>query len=103
MSQAVSKEAIRKIIVTTLRPYASRIELFGSEARGEARENSDIDVLVTLRPEGQRPPLGLHWFELEEELAERLGRPVEIVTERALSRHIRPLIEPDRKVLYEDE
>lgn len=103
MPQAVSTEAIREIIVTALRPYASRIELFGSEARGEARADSDIDVLIRLRPEDQRPPLGLRWFELEAELSERIGRPVEIVTERALSRHIRPLIASDRRVLYEDQ
>lgn len=45
---------------TALRPYASRIELFGSEARGEAQAHSDIDVLVKLRLEEERPPLGYH-------------------------------------------
>ena len=96
-------EKLQSVLVPALRPYASRIALFGSEARGEAQADSDLDVLVTLRPEAQRPPLGLRWFELEAELSKRIGRPVEIVTERALSRHIRPLIASDRRVLYEDE
>jgi hypothetical protein len=95
--------SITDVIVTALRPYASRIELFGSEARGEARADSDIDVLVALRPEEERPPLGLRWFELEAELSERIGRPVEIVTERALSRHVRPHIASHRRVIYDDE
>jgi len=98
-----TETSITDMIVAALRPYASRIELFGSEARGEARADSDIDVLVTLRPEEERPSLGLRWFELEAELSERIGRPVDIVTERALSRHVRSLIASDRTVLYDDE
>jgi predicted nucleotidyltransferase len=103
MLQEQTETSITDAIVAALRPYASRIELFGSEARGEARADSDIDVLVTLRPEDQRPQLGLSWFELEAKLSERIGRPVRIVTERALSRHVRPHIAPDRTVLYDDE
>jgi len=96
-------ETLRDVVVPILQPYVSRIEIFGSVARGETGADSDLDLLVRLRPESERPPLGLRWFELEEELAKRLGRPVELVTERALSRHIRPLIESDRRVVYEDE
>ena len=47
--------------------------------------------------------MGLRWFALEEELAERLGRPVELVTERALSRHVRPHVQTDRVLLYDDK
>jgi predicted nucleotidyltransferase len=103
MPHEQSETSIADVIVAALRPYASRIELFGSEVRGEARADSDLDVLVRLRPEGQRPPLGLRWFELEAELSDQIGRPVEIVTERALSRHVRSLIASDRTVLYDDE
>jgi predicted nucleotidyltransferase len=93
---------LRDRIAPVLRPYASRVELFGSFARGEERPDSDIDLLVTLRPADQRPQLGLNWFGLEAELSELLGRRVEMVTEAALSRHVRPLIELDRVVLYEE-
>jgi hypothetical protein len=47
--------------------------------------------------------MGLRWFALEQALADRLGRPVELVTERALSPHIRPHVQTDRVLLYEDE
>ena len=96
-------EKLQSVLVPALRPYASCIELFGSVARSEAGAGSDVDVLVQLRPPEQRPPMGLRWFALEEELADQLGRPVKLVTERALSRHVRPLIASDRRVLYEDE
>lgn len=93
----------KTVLVDALRPYASRIELFGSAARGEADSDSDVDVLVTLRASDERPPLGLKWFELERRLSEKLDRSVELVTEKSLSPHLRPHIEPDRILLYEDE
>ena len=95
-------EKLQSVLVPALRPYASCIELFGSEARGEAGAGSDVDVIVQLRPSEQRPPMGLRWFALEQELADRLGRPVELVTGRALSRHIRPHVQTDRVFLYDE-
>lgn len=89
-------------LIDALRPYVSRIELFGSTARNEDDSDSDLDLLVTLRPADERPPLGLKWFRLERELSEKLGRPVELVIENALSPHLHPHIESDR-VFYEDE
>lgn len=92
----------RPTLVEKLRPYASRIALFGSAARGTLTPDSDIDVLLTLRPADERPPLGLQWFDLEEELHEILGRPVELVTERARSRHMTS-VAIDLMVLYEED
>lgn len=101
--QANEMEELQSVLIPALQPYASRIEVFGSVARGEAGAGSDVDVLVRLRPSDQRPPMGLRWFALEQALADRLGRPVELVTERALSPHIRPHVQTDRVLLYEDE
>jgi hypothetical protein len=91
------------ILIEALRPYVSRIELFGSTARNEDNTDSDLDILVTLRSADERPPLGLKWFRLERELSQKLGRPVELVTENTLSPHLRPHVESDRVLLYEDE
>lgn len=103
MNLSPTSGTLKTVLVEALRPYASRIELFGSVARGEADDESDLDVLVTLRPAADRPALGLKWFELERRLSDELGRPVELVTENALSPHLRPHIESDRVLLYEDE
>lgn len=96
-------EKLQSVLVPALQPYASRIELFGSTSRGESDAKSDLDVLVQLRAPEHRPLVGLRWFALEQELADQLGRPVELVTWRALSRYIRPHVEVNRVLLYEEE
>jgi len=56
------------------------LKLFGSVVRGEARPESDIDILVEFSR-----PLGLLAFvRLKQRLAELLGRPVDLVTPEAL-------------------
>jgi hypothetical protein len=60
-----------------------RVRLFGSHARDEARTDSDIDLLVELEK-----PLGLEFFRIEEELGEKLGAKVQMVTEAALTNRI---------------
>lgn len=96
-------ETLRDLLVPVLEPYVRRIALFGSVARGDAGPSSDVDILVALRPPEERPALGLHWFTLEATLGEQLGRPVELVTEAALSERVRPYIENDKVVLYDDD
>ncbi len=100
MTQAV--EHIRSTVLSILKPYASRIAVFGSYARGDETLNSDVDLLVRLRPPSQRPPLGLGFFEIEAMLADQLGRRVEIVTEDAMSPYVREHVIDDLIILYED-
>jgi uncharacterized protein len=58
--------------------------VFGSYARGEQREGSDVDLLVDF--DG---PIGIFGFlELEEEIGHRLGARVEMVTRPALKPYI---------------
>ena len=93
---------LQEKIVLLLRPYARRIAICGSFARGDEADDSDIDILIDLLPPGERPPLGLKWFGLEEELKRILGREVELVSERAMSRFVRPYAEKDMVLLYEE-
>jgi len=53
----------------------SRIGLFGSVARGEADESSDVDIIV----EFERP-VGLQFVELADYLEDLLGRDVDLLT-----------------------
>jgi uncharacterized protein len=62
----------------------TRLRLFGSHARDEANEDSDVDLIVDL---GR--PLGLDFFGMELELAKRLGRKVDLATPGALHKVIK--------------
>ncbi|MGO9118172.1 MAG: nucleotidyltransferase family protein [Desulfomonilaceae bacterium] len=79
------KEKREEILKIALRHGAKNIRLFGSVARGEAGESSDIDILVEV---GQNPS---PWFPggLIADLEELLGRQVHVVTVGALHSHIR--------------
>ena len=93
---------IRDAVLELLGPYGvRRISVFGSFARGDADADSDIDILVLLE-DPRRHPLGLlAWVAIEMELAERLGRPVDLVSEAGLSRHLRPYVDSEKVVVYE--
>lgn len=64
---------------------ARQVRVFGSVARGEADEHSDVDFLVDLEPGRTLLDLG----GLLMELRELLGRKVDVVTERGLKSRIR--------------
>ncbi|MGB3225618.1 MAG: nucleotidyltransferase family protein [Desulforhopalus sp.] len=72
------------------------VSLFGSMARGEATEKSDIDLLVKF---GKRKNL-LSVVKLERQLAMALGRKVDLITEGALSPYIRDDIINDLETFY---
>ena len=61
------------------------VRVFGSMARGDANENSDVDLLVTA-PEGTS---GLALGGLLMDVSQLLGRKVDVVTERALRPSLR--------------
>ncbi len=86
-----------------LKPYIRRMAVFGSTARGERATNSDIDLLITLKPTHARPKLGLFkLIEIERQLEQELGCEVDLVTEEGLSPYVRPYIEKDKVVIYEE-
>lgn len=74
-----------------------RIGVFGSVARGDANEESDIDLIVEF---SQRMSL-LHFAALERRLSEAMGRKVDLLTEAAISPYLRQQIMDDLQILYE--
>ncbi len=67
-----------------------RLALFGSWARGDAREDSDVDVLVDVDPS-----IGIGFVDLAEELERALGRRVDLVSRRAIKPAYWKRIEPE--------
>ena len=74
------------------RYHVAKLELFGSRARGDARPDSDVDLLVTYEP---GVDLGLMYFGLGPDLEELLGCPVDVVD--------RPVVERDRNPYFRQE
>jgi len=64
------------------------IDVFGSVVRGEARSDSDIDILV----EFDFPVGLLTFFRLQHHLEDLLGRRVDLATPAALKRQLRDRI-----------
>jgi hypothetical protein len=76
----------RSQILDLARRHGARdVRVFGSLARGEATGTSDLDLLVTLADD--RSLLDL--VQLKQDLEDLVRRPVDVVTERALSPYLR--------------
>lgn len=73
------------------------LEVFGSVARNENREDSDIDLLYVLKPTAR---LGFRLFDLEDELAALFGRPVDLVARSAINEYIREQVLAEARSLY---
>lgn len=80
----------------------ARLEIFGS-ATGAAfdPERSDVDFLVEYLPNTDLGPWMTRYFELEERLAELLGRPVDLVMVGALRNpYFIQSVNDSRRLLY---
>ena len=77
----------------------SKLSLFGSQARGEGRADSDVDLLVEYEPEADWSLLDV--ARLHREFADLFGRPVDLVRERNITNPYRlATIKRDRRPLY---
>ena len=73
--------------------------LFGSFARGEERDDSDVDILVKF---DRSLPIGLFaYVRMHRELEEKLGRKVDLVEEGTLRPAAQLTANRDLKVVYE--
>lgn len=68
--------------------HIERIILYGSRAKGEARPESDVDVVVDLESDRNLLDLG----GLQMDLRELLDRPVDVATESSLPEGLRERI-----------
>ncbi len=96
-AEMLSQEDIRYHVVSLSEQYgAAKVSLFGSYARGEANEDSDIDILLE-----KGDIKGLQVLDFQEDLARRLDRPVDVVTTAGASERFLAKIRQDEVVLYE--
>jgi hypothetical protein len=79
-----STDEIVKLLETAKPDFARRygvhrLAVFGSYARGDQREDSDVDLLVEVDPS-----IGLRFVDLADEIEAVLGVPTELVSRRAI-------------------
>ena len=93
----MSIEEIRNKIIPILQ--ANGVEfaaIFGSVSRGEAKPDSDVDLLVRY---SRTPGLFAH-IGLAQTLEDTLHTKVDLITERSLRKSLVPLVKKDLRVLY---
>lgn len=88
--------SLSKLIDLCRQNDVSMVGIFGSMVRGEAKENSDIDLIVRF---SKRKSL-LAMVRLERELAETLGRKVDLLTEASISPYMRERVLQEMQVVY---
>jgi len=72
--------------------------LFGSYSRNSADENSDLDIIVEL---DYSQHIGLKFVKMQLDLQEILQTKVDLLSEKAISKYIRPYIDNEKELIYE--
>jgi len=77
----------------------SYLALFGSYLRGDNRKDSDMDLLVRFKEVKSLFEL----VDVKDKFEQKLGKPVDLVTEKFLSPYFRDEVVKRARVLYEEE
>ena len=90
---------LKNNIIDVLKAYDPlRVSIFGSYARGEEKSGSDLDILIKFK---NRIGL-LKLVQIEQELSDKLGVKIDLVTENALrNQRLKDMIEQDMITIYE--
>lgn len=97
MDKVYTIEEIKRISIPVAQKYGvKKLALFGSYARGEQMENSDVDFLIELGEVA-----GLQFFGFIENLEEVLSLPVDVLTYRSLEQSLIADAIEDEVVIYE--
>ena len=89
-------KVIDKLVSILKKHGAKKIEIFGSYARGEQKETSDLDVIV----EFERRKSLLEIVGIEQELEDALGIKVDLLTRASISPYLIERIEKESKVVF---
>ena len=82
----------QSLIIETVSRFNPRmVGIFGSYARGENDQNSDLDILIDF----EQPLNLLEVIGLEQELTEKLGTKVDLITLRSLNPQLKEYVEKD--------
>lgn len=71
--------------------------LFGSYVRGDADDESDIDILVDL---DYSQKIGLQFIQMKLDLEKLLNSKVDLVSSNGLSKYIKPIVDGEKQLIY---
>lgn len=74
-----------------------RAYVFGSFASGYATADSDLDILVDL---DYRHRIGLEFIKMKLDLEKILKQEVDLISSKGISRHLAPIINSSRRLIY---
>ena len=94
----ITQSIKQKIAPILKRQGVSKAALFGSVARGEAKKNSDIDLLIKIKKNKSLFDI----VRLKLELEKKLGRKVDLVEYSAIRPSIKDIILREQEVIYEE-
>jgi len=93
----MNRDKLFRALVTNLRRHGAKsIAVFGSYARHQEKKSSDIDLIVKFKK--QKSLMELVGIELE--LGERVGKKIELLTEKSISPYIIGQVKKEMVVLY---
>ena len=93
----LSKKNIEKISTYFETKPVLKAYLFGSQARGQANAESDIDILIEL---DYSKSIGLLFIQMQIELEELLKKKVDLVSSKGISKYIKPFVDKEKQLIY---
>lgn len=93
----LSKESLQQIKVYLADKPINKAYLFGSYVRGDARENSDVDILLEL---DYTQRIGLIFVQMKLELQDLIHKEVDLVSSQGVSKYIKPIIDQEKELIY---
>lgn len=87
----------KKISPIFLEYGVKKASVFGSASRGTMNKSSDVDILIEL---GKSMGL-VKYIKMEKDLEKKLGKKVDILTNKGLNKRLKPYILSDLKTIYE--
>lgn len=90
------EDQIRKIADFFREKPVLKAYVFGSFSHGTAQESSDVDLLVEL---DYSHPIGLEFIQMQLDLQDILGKKVDLLSARGISKHLLPILNKEKKLI----
>ena len=97
----ISEDKIKIITQYFIDKPIQKAFLFGSQIKGAATKESDIDILVEL--DYNKLSGGLQFIKMQLDLQDLLKQKVDLLTDNAVSKYMRPYIDKEKQLIYEKE